>query len=124
MNTPSADDERFARLCRCGALERIQIHAGHRRALAPLTVSAHVLDADAGDLALRLRYGSKTNNLWKRAARRTGKPERGSGSASMARKRHYWLTMLLPFWGIRSFLNSRVRRPGKLVNEALQAPEE
>jgi hypothetical protein len=57
MDTPTADDERFARLCRRGALERIQIHTGPRRALAPLTVSGHVLDADAGDLALRLRYG-------------------------------------------------------------------
>jgi hypothetical protein len=57
MDTPTADDERFARLCRRCALERIQIHTGPRRALAPLTVSGHVLDADAGDLALRLRYG-------------------------------------------------------------------
>jgi hypothetical protein len=57
MNTPSADDERFARLCGGGALERIRIHTGHRRALVPLTVSGHVLDADAGDLALRIRYG-------------------------------------------------------------------
>ncbi|MCU1563058.1 MAG: hypothetical protein JWN05_1437, partial [Arthrobacter sp.] len=49
MDAPTGDDERFARLCRRGALERIQLHIGHGRALAPLTVSARVLDADAGD---------------------------------------------------------------------------
>ena len=57
MDAPTGDDERFARLCRRGALKRIQLHLGHGRTLAPLTVSAHVLDADAGDLALGLRYG-------------------------------------------------------------------
>jgi hypothetical protein len=59
MNTPTADDQRFARLCRRGALQRVQIHVGSPRVLAPFIVSGHVLDADVGDIALRLRYGFK-----------------------------------------------------------------
>jgi hypothetical protein len=59
MNTPTHDDQHFARLCRRGALQRVQIHIGSPRALIPFTVSGHVLDADVGDMALRLRYGFK-----------------------------------------------------------------
>lgn len=52
MNTPTADDHRFARLCGRGGLDRVQIHAGR-----PLSVSGHLLDPDLGDLELRLRCG-------------------------------------------------------------------
>jgi hypothetical protein len=57
MATHVADDDRFAHLCRGGALERIEIRAGHARTPMPLTASGHVLDAELGDVALRLRYG-------------------------------------------------------------------
>jgi hypothetical protein len=52
-----AADDGFAHLCRGGALERIEIRAGHPWAPIPMAVSGHVLDAEAGDLALELRYG-------------------------------------------------------------------
>jgi hypothetical protein len=52
MNTPTADDRRFARLCGRGGLDRVQIHAG-----CSLTVSGHLLDPDLGDLELQLRFG-------------------------------------------------------------------
>jgi hypothetical protein len=52
-----ADDDRFAHLCRGGGLERLEFRAGHLWAPIPLAVSGHVLDAEAGDLAVGLRYG-------------------------------------------------------------------
>lgn len=51
------EDDRFAHLCRGGPVERIRVHAGHSWGPMPLTVSGHVLDAEAGDLAVHLRYG-------------------------------------------------------------------
>ena len=57
MSGRRADDERFAYLCRGGAMERVEIRAGHPWAPVPVAVRGHVLDADAGDLALDLRYG-------------------------------------------------------------------
>lgn len=57
MSARGVDDDSFARLCRGGSLERIEIRAGQLWGPMPLTVSAHVLDAELGDLALTLRYG-------------------------------------------------------------------
>ena len=57
MFAEGADDDRFAYLCKGGALERVEIRAGHSWAPVPLTVSGHVLDPEVGDLALDLRYG-------------------------------------------------------------------
>lgn len=59
MHELHADEHRFARLCRRGVLERVQISAGH-----PVTVSGHVLDPELGDLVLRIRFGPEQEDLF------------------------------------------------------------
>jgi hypothetical protein len=117
MNTSTADNQRFACLCRRGALERVQIHAGH-----PLAVSGHVLDPDVGDLVLRLRSGVEGGRL----------PEFNSRAGRQEAGTRKWISVngvealflpddASPFSGFAELPEFKTDTSRELVNEAMQA---
>jgi hypothetical protein len=117
MNTSTADDQRFACLCRRGALERVQIHAGH-----PLTVSGHVLDPDVGDLVLRLRCRLEDGRL----------PDTDSRAEDREAGTRKWISVngveapvlpegASPFPGFSALPDFKNETSRELVNEAVQA---
>ncbi|MEV5054333.1 hypothetical protein [Arthrobacter sp. LAR12-1-1.1] len=109
MNTPAADDRRFARLCGRGGLERVQIHNGRS-----LAVSGHVLDPDLGDLELRLRYGLAGNPRDREAGCRKWISLNGAEAALLPDDAS---TVL----GYSEFPELKSETSRELVNEAIQA---
>ena len=58
----------------------------------PLTASGHVLDAEAGDLALHLWYGFEDERSLEPDSRDDLESGRGGGSESTERRPRYWPT--------------------------------
>jgi hypothetical protein len=123
MNTPSADDERFARLCRRGALERIQIHAGHRRALEPLTVGARP--------RCRCRRPCAAPPVWlenEQSLEASSPEDREAGARKWISVNGKEAPLLADdassVLGYSEFSELKSETSRELVNEALQAPEE
>lgn len=120
MRAP-VDDETFAVICAGGALDQIEIRPGHPKAPVPLQVLGHVLDPDAGDLALRVRHG------W--ANERSMTP---SGQEELDAGTRIWVQLNgteVPFleddasslMGYAEFTDLTTDTSRELVNEAIQA---
>jgi hypothetical protein len=121
VSAHGADDDRFAHLCGGGALERVEIHSGHSWAPVPLGVYGHVLDAEAGDVALELRYGFEDDRSEEPASREDleGGPRRwvrvnGTQAPLLADDASSLL-------GYVEFSHLRSDTTRELVNESIQA---